>query len=182
MTASPPPDRPHSSDSAPVPSLPGDVPSAAGLTLLLCRDQQQRWRNGERPRVEDYLARHPHLGVNTDCILQLLCGEFLLRQECGQTPAIEEYRERFPNHVDALRCHLEHLAQLAAEVLAPTPRAGPFTSPEALMSRRHGCLPCHCPWRHPDPRSQLWRCPATRCSRCSARAAWVSSTVPASSA
>jgi tetratricopeptide (TPR) repeat protein/predicted Ser/Thr protein kinase len=100
------------------------------LTLLLCRDQQQRWREGERPRVEDYLARHPHLGINTDCILQLLCGEFLLRQECGETPAIEEYRERFPNHVDALRCHLDHLAQLAAEVLSPTPRAGAFTSPE----------------------------------------------------
>jgi hypothetical protein len=111
MTASPPPDRPKSSDHAPVPSLPGDVPSAAGLTLLLCRDQQQRWRNGEHPRVEDYLARHPHLAADSACVLQLLCGEFLLRQERGETPAIDEYRQRFPAHADALGCDLDRLAR-----------------------------------------------------------------------
>jgi tRNA A-37 threonylcarbamoyl transferase component Bud32 len=93
--------------------------SAAGLVVLLLEDQRRRWRGGERPRVEDYLDRHPHLAADADCVLQLLWGEFLLRQECGDTPTIEEYRARFPDHAEPLRCHLDHLAQLAAEALAP---------------------------------------------------------------
>jgi tetratricopeptide (TPR) repeat protein len=100
-------------------SAPSANVTAAGLTVLLLRDQQQRWRSGERPRVEDYLARYPHLAADTDCILQLLCGEFLLRQECGQTPSLAEYRQRFPDHAEALARDLEGLAQAAAEAQAP---------------------------------------------------------------
>jgi hypothetical protein len=57
------------------------------LALLLCRDQLQRWRNGERPRVEDYLTRHPHLAG--DAVLQLLIQEFLLRQKQGEPATVE---------------------------------------------------------------------------------------------
>jgi tetratricopeptide (TPR) repeat protein len=92
--------------------------TTAGLAVLL-HDQQRRWRAGERTRVEDYVARHPHLATDTHCILQLVVGEFLLRQECGETPSINEYQERFPGHAEALRRDLDRLANLASEALAP---------------------------------------------------------------
>jgi hypothetical protein len=54
--------------------------SVGGLLALLRQDQRLRWRRGERPRVEDYLARYPALR-DADAVLDLAYAEFVLREE-----------------------------------------------------------------------------------------------------
>jgi tetratricopeptide (TPR) repeat protein len=90
--------------------------TAAGLAELL-HDQQRRWRAGQRPGVEDYLARYPRQAAVPDCVLQLLLGEFLLRRECGETPSIEDYRQRFPDHAEALYREIQQIGSFLAEPL-----------------------------------------------------------------
>jgi serine/threonine protein kinase len=69
----------------------------------------QRWRNGERPLVEEYLARHPKLCDRAESALELLYEEIHLRQEHGQEIRPEDLFERFPQwrrQVQALlECH-----------------------------------------------------------------------------
>jgi serine/threonine protein kinase len=102
---------------------PGEGLSAAGLVVVLLEDQQRRWRGSERPLVEGYLARYPHLAAEADCVLQLLRGEFVLRHEHGETPNIEEYRQRFPAFAETLRQQLERLRDKGAELLTPASEA-----------------------------------------------------------
>jgi hypothetical protein len=66
-------------------------------------DQRQRWRRGERPLVEDYLARYPALHGDPAAVRALIFDEFLLRKEAGEGPVLEEHLQRFPQHAEALR-------------------------------------------------------------------------------
>jgi len=61
-----------------------------------------RWRSGERPRIEEFLAR----GQPADrpsLLSQLLRVELTRRRENGETPTVEEYLRRFPEDAAILR-------------------------------------------------------------------------------
>jgi tetratricopeptide (TPR) repeat protein len=126
--------------------------TAAGLVVLLLRDQERRWRAGERPRVEDYLTHHPQLAA--DSILHLLCNEFVLRQECSEMPTSGEYQQRFPQYAEALRRDLDRLAQLAAEALTPVSVAStvrPSGAGSVPATRPPGTGPApELPWPGPE--------------------------------
>jgi serine/threonine protein kinase len=104
---------------------PLDLPAPDEERLIeeLTEEMAQRWRDGERPRVEEYLELYPQLGDQPEVALELLYEEIHLRQEHGQEIRAEEFLRRFPDwqrEVHALlECH-HLLAQQLAGPLFPT--------------------------------------------------------------
>jgi serine/threonine protein kinase/tetratricopeptide (TPR) repeat protein len=85
----------------------------------------RRWRAGERPPAEEYLARHPQLEDHPEAALELIAEEIYLRAEAGLDLAPAEFLRRFPRwqrQVQALLdCH-----EVMSSVLGPPrfPAAG----------------------------------------------------------
>ena len=106
-------------------SNPLDSPPSVEERLIeaLTEEMAERWRDGERPRVEDYLELYPQLSDQPEAALELLYEEIHLRQEQGQEIRAEEFLRRFPDwqrEVHALlECH-HLLAQQLAGPLFPT--------------------------------------------------------------
>ncbi len=99
------------------------APDEERLIEDLAEEMAHRWRDGERPRVEDYLELYPQLRDQPEAVLELLYEEIHLRQEQGQEIRAEELLRRFPDwqrEVHALlECH-HLLAQQLAGPLFPT--------------------------------------------------------------
>jgi serine/threonine protein kinase/Flp pilus assembly protein TadD len=76
---------------------PPSEPSADDLAGHLADEMGRRWRAGERPLAEDYLARHPDLCDRPDAALELIYEELCLRQELGPPAAPEDVLGRFPH-------------------------------------------------------------------------------------
>jgi serine/threonine protein kinase len=68
----------------------------------LFEDQSTRWRAGERPLVETYLAQHPFLREAPTLVLELIAHEVSLRLRCGEQPSLSEYTTRFPEHTERI--------------------------------------------------------------------------------
>jgi serine/threonine protein kinase len=79
------------------------------LLERLTEDLARRWRTGERPLAEEYLAGHPQLAAQADAALELVAEEIYLRAEAGLEPDAAEFLRRFPQwprQVQALfDCH-----------------------------------------------------------------------------
>jgi serine/threonine protein kinase/Tfp pilus assembly protein PilF len=94
-------------------------------------DQRQRWLQGERLRVEDYLQKHPGLKDHPEELLDLIYNEILLRDEMGQAPHLDEYLCRFGQFEPQIRqlfeVHevLEHERLLQATMVAAPADAKP---------------------------------------------------------
>ena len=54
-------------------------------------DQDRRWRAGERPLAEEYLAALPAVAADAEHTLALVSGEVLARVARGEAPAEAEY-------------------------------------------------------------------------------------------
>jgi hypothetical protein len=93
---------------------------SAPSLLPLLRDQQARWRQGERVLVEEYLARQPALAANPEAALDLIVHEALLRRERGEKAELEEYLQRFPQWAAQLQVQFEVEAVLAGATSVPT--------------------------------------------------------------
>jgi WD40 repeat protein len=87
-----------------------EIPISDWTWINAAADRFERaWKQGPRPRIEDYLAevdeaRRPRL------LEELLRVEIELRRRAGEVPVLEEYRDRFPRH-----------AALMEAVLGPGP-------------------------------------------------------------
>jgi WD40 repeat protein len=84
----------------------GQLPPAEVAAALLV-DQRERWRLGERIRIEDYLRLYPHLCADDEYVLELIYGEFLLCEERREAPDLESYLQRFPEHAERLKQQVE---------------------------------------------------------------------------
>jgi serine/threonine protein kinase/predicted Zn-dependent protease len=73
------------------------LPSLRTLAERLAEEMAERWRAGERPRVEDYLGRYPALADDAGAALELLAEEISLRNESGQGSDADELTARFPH-------------------------------------------------------------------------------------
>jgi serine/threonine protein kinase/Flp pilus assembly protein TadD len=75
----------------------------------LIAEMGRRWQAGERPLVEEFLARHPWLSDTPDAALELIYEELTLRQRYGAPAEPAALLERFPLWRDALAvlqdCH-----------------------------------------------------------------------------
>jgi hypothetical protein len=75
--------------------LPPTVQNTVEVAVLL-QEHQRRWRQGERPTIEDLLAAHPQLACDRVAVVELISSEFLLRQEQGEALTVEDYLKCFP--------------------------------------------------------------------------------------
>src|SRR5690348_5810488 len=69
---------------------------AEALAALLVADMIRRWRQGERPLPEEYLAQHPGLWAHPEAAADLIYEEVCLRQEHGAEIPTEQVLARFP--------------------------------------------------------------------------------------
>jgi serine/threonine protein kinase/tetratricopeptide (TPR) repeat protein len=95
------------------------------LLERLAEEIGRRWRAGERPLAEEYLAQYPELEEEPEAALELIAEEIYLRAEAGEELPGEAFLRRFPRwrrQVQALLdCH-----QLLSTQLGPPrfPAAG----------------------------------------------------------
>jgi tRNA A-37 threonylcarbamoyl transferase component Bud32 len=118
-------------------ALPAD---AARQVDLLCDEFEQQWRQGLRPRIEDYLIRGP---VSASAILceELLAVELECRWQAGEAPRPEEYASRLT--VPAARI-VRLLEELAGPSELDADRAGDISSyqpPETVDEPRPASTP-----------------------------------------
>jgi eukaryotic-like serine/threonine-protein kinase len=66
------------------------------LAAKLVAEMIERWRQGERPLPEEYLARHPGLWKHPEAAADLIYEELCLRQEYGPPVTVELLLRRFP--------------------------------------------------------------------------------------
>jgi serine/threonine protein kinase/Tfp pilus assembly protein PilF len=97
--------------------MPPPPAPADGLELVgrLAEEMGRRWRAGERPLAEEFLARHPGLVDDAEVTLELLAEELHLRHECGESSEEARVEGRFPRWRRQVRMLLE-----CHRVLAPT--------------------------------------------------------------
>jgi serine/threonine protein kinase len=83
--------------------------SMAALVDRLAEELGRRWRAGERPVVEDYLARYAELCDQPEAAVELIYEELCLRQEHGELGEATNVLQRFPQWRDQLqilvKCH-----------------------------------------------------------------------------
>src|SRR5262249_15289070 len=75
--------------------------SARQLADLVCTDQRERWRAGDRVRVEAYFQRFPRLRSDPALALDLVYAEVLMREGDGSA-ADAALSARFPDLAPAL--------------------------------------------------------------------------------
>ncbi len=83
-------------------------------------DMAERWRRGERPTAEEYLAQHPDVASLPEAAIDLIYEEVCLRQDAGETVDEKEIYRRFPQWRTELEVLLRCDRILTA--VAPTPQ------------------------------------------------------------
>ncbi len=73
------------------------------LIELACLDLQQRLRQGEAARVENYLDRFPELAHDPHAVLELIKSEHAQRQGQVPKPTLADYLQRFPQYREQLQ-------------------------------------------------------------------------------
>jgi serine/threonine protein kinase len=117
---------------------------AEALAERLAGELAAAWRAGERPLVEDYLARHPELAQRPEAAARLIYEEVCLRESLGQEASWQQVMDRFPQW----RCELEMLLDchelLGQEIAGPEfPRPGAVLGDYRLLAEiGRGMLGC----------------------------------------
>jgi serine/threonine protein kinase/Flp pilus assembly protein TadD len=87
---------------------PGQAPGGGNPAVqALIAEMGRRWESGERPLVEDFLARHPWLADDPEASLDLIYEELTLRQRHGVPAEPEALLARFPRWREALAVLLD---------------------------------------------------------------------------
>jgi serine/threonine protein kinase len=73
------------------------------LVEALAADADERWRQGDRVSVNDYLARYPQVAADPAAACELIYCEFRLRLDRGEAVELSEYLDRFPDLAARLR-------------------------------------------------------------------------------
>ncbi len=113
------------------------------LVDRLAEELGRRWRSGERPVVEDYLALYPELSDRPEAAAELIYEELCLRQEHDRGVDAAEVLCRFPQWREQLRilmeCH-RFLEAGASSPVFPVPgeRLGDFSLLAELGRGAHG--------------------------------------------
>jgi serine/threonine protein kinase/Flp pilus assembly protein TadD len=72
----------------------------------LAEEMAARWRRGERPPAEEFLACHPEIRDDSDAAIDLIYEEFCLRQEFRLPARAHEFLARFPQWREQLAAML----------------------------------------------------------------------------
>lgn len=96
----------------------------AVLTELVLIDLGHRWGRGERPVIEDYIARFPELGPRGAVPAKLILEEHRCRVRAGEPHSPRQYQDRFPVQFPTIRDQLEDSARSVGVDLGSV-RTGP---------------------------------------------------------
>jgi hypothetical protein len=81
----------------------------------LCRDQRDRWRRGDKARVDAYFDLYPELRSDEKLALDFICSEYDLRKDHGESPALADYVVRFPKLAPQLEALFAVLDSIESE-------------------------------------------------------------------
>jgi serine/threonine protein kinase/Flp pilus assembly protein TadD len=113
--------------------------AAEALAAQLAGEMTHRWRQGERPLVEDFLTRHPELWEYPAAAADLIYEELCLRQEHGPEVPVEQVLRRFPQWRPQLEVLLDCQRLLGPRRAAPQfPAAGEFLGDFLLLAELGG--------------------------------------------
>jgi serine/threonine protein kinase len=93
----------------------------------VCDRFEDAWKDGQRPRIEEYLAEVP----DPDRVLlfrELLALEIELRCNGSERPTLKEYARRFPEHDELIRAAFQHVFRVEGVEGSPDegqPAGGP---------------------------------------------------------
>lgn len=98
-------------------------------------EQQQRWQEGDRVSIDDYLRRYPELVKDHDALCNLILGEMTLRERDGETVVLDQYLRRYPQCSSLLvqRYRSELATMLPGEVPAGEMPVGDDTSTQPFL-------------------------------------------------
>jgi serine/threonine protein kinase len=91
--------------TAPAPT-PTDPVGLEQLIDALGREQEARWRRGDRVPLERLLQAHPTL-LNQRRAFTLVYAEFLLHERVGERPSLTEFQQRFPTFANELKLQVD---------------------------------------------------------------------------
>src|SRR6266849_193910 len=80
-----------------------------------CDRFEAAWKEGQRPRIEEYLADVPEPD-RAEFLREILRLKIELRSKGGDKPTSEEYEQRFPEHVELIRSVFAEPPDLDKEV------------------------------------------------------------------
>ncbi len=103
-------------------------------------DQQQRWRDGDRVRVADYLRRFPELPEHAEVLQRLCCNEIILRRTYGETPSAAEYVKQFPAFSAAIEVALSDTSLPLETLVGPSKLPSFGTLPDQKTSMSSGTV------------------------------------------
>jgi WD40 repeat protein/tetratricopeptide (TPR) repeat protein/tRNA A-37 threonylcarbamoyl transferase component Bud32 len=124
-----------------------------------CNRFEQAWRDGQPPRIEDYLwsTAEPGRASLLRCLIEL---DVRYRREAGDNPRADEYRVRFPE-LDPAWLARVLVAELRTEPAAATPPTPPVASQSTGTQRlRVRCPHCHNPLQLGEGLKDEVLCPA----------------------
>ncbi len=75
----------------------------SSLVEQLAEEMAERWRTGQHPLAEEYLARHPELWHRPDAALELVAEELALREEYESPISRSQLVARFPQWAEQVR-------------------------------------------------------------------------------
>jgi serine/threonine protein kinase len=108
---------------------------AESLALQLADEMGERWRRGERPCAEDFLARYPRLRQQPQAAVRLVYEEICLRDDVGEQMSADEFMRRFPEWRDEIQVLLEcHQLVQPASATARMPEVGESLGPLRLLA------------------------------------------------
>jgi len=90
---------------------------------------ESSWRNGDQPRLEDFLTELPDESVRDELLRALLRVELELRTAGGETPKPDDYLSRLPGFEPAIR-DLVEAVQMPTAASPSRPHVLPFESRE----------------------------------------------------
>jgi tetratricopeptide (TPR) repeat protein len=108
-------------------------PTAVGERCA--EEMVDRWRAGERPLADEYLARFPDLRRHPDAGLELVAEELALRDEYRLPTTADELAARFPDWAAQVRALFDCQAALGPQLAGPAfPEPGDWLGPFRLRA------------------------------------------------
>lgn len=121
-------------------------PKTPGQSLFsqidhVCDRFEAAWKEGQRPRIEEYWGGFPET-ARTELFIELLLVELEYRRRAGEQPRLEEYRDRFPEFEQQIQAVFEEASSRRVKGGEEGVGRDRPVSPRALRVR---CPHCHNP-------------------------------------
>jgi serine/threonine protein kinase len=140
----------------------------------VCDRFEQAWKEGQRPRIEDYLAGTVE-GERAALLWELIVLDIDYRRQAGEEPQAEEYHARFTSLDLEQLAKLLHAGRASSNVETGDFREEAPPRPQAIRIR---CPHCHNPIQLIDQRPEEVLCPGCGSSFRVREARQTTTTVP----